>query len=148
MHKYTLKVIVFLYLLAVFLYSPAYAYTTDSEITPKELDQWEAAVKSPTDMQGFYYIVAENPELRLNALDCPIKYVLICVDSRKKKMVAYAYYRDDELILVEIVWDDPEYKDGHFQRIYRIVPEAKMLINWFLMPFLQKFKGDSGLEKT
>lgn len=111
----------------------ANAYTTDSEITPKELDQWSVVLKSPQDVQGFYYIVAENPELRLNTLVCPIKFVLICIDSRKKKMVAYAYYRDDELMVFEI-------KDRHFQRIYSIVPEAKRIIDWFLMPFLKKFK--------
>lgn len=107
-------------------------YTTDSEITPKELDEWPVILKSPQDEQGFYYLVAENPELRLNALDCPIKFVLLCIDSRKKEVVAYGYYQDDELMLFEI-------KNGHFGKI-KVVPEAKYIIDWFLKPLLKKFE--------
>jgi len=108
-------------------------YTTDSEIAPKELDQWAVVLKSPTDVPGFYYLVAENPELWLDSLNCAIKFVLVCIDSRKKEMVAYAYYRNNDLMVFEI-------KDGHFGRIYRIVPEVKALIDWFLKPLLEKFK--------
>lgn len=124
----------------------AFAYTTDSEISPEELDKWEVVMKSDADARGFYCIVAENPELRLNCLDCPVKYVLLSIDGREKKMVAYAYYRDDELMIFEIVWSDSECTDGHFQSV-QAVSEVKRMIDWFLQPFLREFKQSSTIEK-
>lgn len=137
LRNYVIGLIPFLFFLLV-AWAMANAYTTDSEISPAELFKWEEVQKTGMDRQGFYYIVKENPELRLDSLDCPIKYVLLCIDNRKKKLVAYAYYRDDELMIFEIIWKDRTHQDGHFQRIYRIVLEARRIIDFFLQPLLKK----------
>lgn len=148
MHKYALTPII-ITLFFVFLFSCATIpdpvsppipkpsglfYTTDSEISPREIMTWDVIYRtSPNDL-GIYYIVAANPLLRLPVY-CPIKYILCLLDNTKQRLIGYAYYLDGQLELYELRAKDPSLDSGHFA-CSPATEHKREVIDFYLLKFL------------
>jgi len=109
-------------------------YTTDSEISPREIFEWMVVYITSPNEQGIYYIVSENPLLRL-PIDCPIKYILCLIDNTKQRLVGYAYYLDGQLELYELWAKDRTLNSGHFTRV-AISEHKRDVIDYYLLKFV------------
>lgn len=110
------------------------SYTTDAEISPREIFEWMVVYITSPNEQGIYYIVSENPLLRL-PIDCPIKYILCLIDNTKQRLVGYAYYLDGRLELYELWAKDWTLNSGHFMRS-SVTERKRKVIDFYLLKFV------------
>ena len=115
------------------------AYTTDAEITPYELFKWMVVYRTSPNELGIYYIVSENPLLRLPIV-CPIKYILCLIDNTKQRLIGYAYYLDGQMELYELWATDATLDNGHFTRV-TISAHKRDVIDYYLLKFLGRKKA-------
>jgi len=113
---------------------PEPSYTTDSEISPLEIMKWDVVYRTSPNEMGIYYIVAENPLLRLPIV-CPIKYILCLLDNTKQRLIGYAYYLDGQLELYELRATDKTLDSGHFA-CSPVIGHKREVIDFYLLKFL------------
>lgn len=136
---YMLIIVLFFWLLPL---KEAHLFTTDSELTPENLWNWDVVETSGIDFNGTYYLVAESPDLRL-PVECGIPYVLIRASVAFKFLTGYAYYKYGILYIFEL---NELNVDGHFEQV-KVIARKKNVIDYFLQPYLDRLPEDKKRQR-